>query len=72
MSWETMSDDSWNCPKCGNEVRIRFRMDDWNRREYIMSENGKPTIESFADPSPPICHNCGIKMVLSKSNPIEP
>jgi len=71
MSWETLADDSYSCPKCGNEVRIRFRMDDWNRREFIMSENGTHTTESFTNPSPPTCRNCGIKMDFLKSNPIE-
>jgi len=70
MSWETMSEDSWICPECGNEVRICFRMDDWNRREYIKTENGISSIEASPYLSPPTCKKCDIKMVLSKDNTI--
>jgi predicted RNA-binding Zn-ribbon protein involved in translation (DUF1610 family) len=66
MSWETMSDDLWKCPKCGKEVRIRFRMDDWNRSEYIYGEKGGPTVSSFTDPAPGYCNACGIEMKLNE------
>ena len=67
MSWETMSDDLWKCPKCSKEVRIRFLMDDWNRREYIYDEKGGQTFSSFTDPSSAYCETSGIEMDLKKS-----
>jgi len=67
MSWETLSDDLWSCPKCGKEIRIRIRMDDWNRRECIIAEEGKPTIENFSISIPPKCQKCNIEMVMPEN-----
>jgi len=61
MSWESLVDDTWVCPQCGYEIRKVFRMDDWNRREYLEFEDGIKIIESFGgDCSKPTCKKCGI------------
>lgn len=67
MSWETIVDEIWKCPKCGYEIRKVFRMDDWNRREYTEYESGKIIKESCArDFSQPLCKSCRSLMELMR------
>lgn len=63
MGWETLCEGIWVCPNCGKKVSIRFRMDDWNRSEYIYSEEGGLSYDSNTDPSPARCRECGIEMI---------
>jgi predicted RNA-binding Zn-ribbon protein involved in translation (DUF1610 family) len=67
MAWETMSDTSYKCPKCGEELRIRFRMDDWSRREYIKIKDEIDIEKSICEPSK-VCSKCGITMEFLRYN----
>lgn len=67
MSWETIWEDIWVCPKCGKKTSIRFRMDDFSRREYDYTEEGGLSKDSSTNPSPAFCSKCGIEMVKTES-----